>query len=78
MTADGSPVKIRGINKIGLERHEVPKGRIRGLREAYRILFRRDLGVEDAILAMGNELDDGPELQRLIAFVRSSERGLSR
>ena len=78
MTADGNPLAIRGINKIGLERHNVSPESIRALKEAYRFLYRRKLGVKDMLEEMHTKLPETPELQHLETFLTSTQRGLTR
>jgi UDP-N-acetylglucosamine acyltransferase len=78
MMADGNPVGVRGLNRVGLERRDIPAERQRHLKEAYRILYRRDLPVRDALSAIRRELPGGPELDHLVAFVEASERGITR
>lgn len=78
MTADGNPLAIRGINKIGLERRGADTETIRALKEAYRLLYRRKLGVKDMIAEMKASLPDSPELSHLEQFLSTSERGITR
>ena len=78
MTADGNPLAIRGINKIGLERHNVPPESIRAVKEAYRMLYRRKLGVKAFIEEMHASLPETPELRHLESFVTGTQRGLTR
>lgn len=78
MTADGNPLAIRGINKIGLERRGIPADTVRALKEVYRLIYRRKLGVKDAIEEMKASLPDLPELAHLESFLLTSERGISR
>ena len=76
MIADGNPARVRGINKVGLERHGHGADSIRSLKEAYRFLYRADLNVAQAVEQMRAQLTDSPELEHLIAFVTQSERGI--
>lgn len=78
MTADGNPLAIRGINKIGLERHGVSKEVVRSLRDAYRLLYRQKLGAKDMVEESRSTLPSSPELTALEEFVLSSERGITR
>ena len=48
------------------------------LRQAYKILFREGLTVSNALARIEQELPKSPELMHLIAFVRTSERGISK
>jgi UDP-N-acetylglucosamine acyltransferase len=78
MTADGNPLTIRGINKIGLERHGVSKEVIKSLREAYRYLYRKQMGAKEMVEASRESLARSPELEALENFILHSERGITR
>ncbi|HET6761122.1 MAG TPA: acyl-ACP--UDP-N-acetylglucosamine O-acyltransferase, partial [Gemmatimonadaceae bacterium] len=43
LKAVGNPVKLYGLNTIGLQRSGMDEGTIRELKRAYRLLFRSDL-----------------------------------
>jgi UDP-N-acetylglucosamine acyltransferase len=76
MIADGNPARVRGINKVGLERHGHGPESLRALKEAYRLLYRSNLNVAQAIEQMREELPDGPEIEHVITFVSASARGI--
>lgn len=78
MIADGNPAKIRGLNKVGLDRHGIPAETQKVLKEAYRILFRSDLGLQDALASLGSSLPDLPEIRGLLEFLQKSSRGILR
>jgi UDP-N-acetylglucosamine acyltransferase len=78
MLADGNPARTRGINKIGLERNSVAPEAQSALRRSYKILFREGLTISNALTRIEAEIPAYPEIQHLIAFVRASERGLSK
>ncbi|MGA0333253.1 MAG: acyl-ACP--UDP-N-acetylglucosamine O-acyltransferase [Kiritimatiellia bacterium] len=78
MTADGNPLLVRGINKIGLERHGIPKENIRALLEAYRLLYRKKLGAREMVALSRETLPRLPELIHLEEFVENSQRGITR
>jgi UDP-N-acetylglucosamine acyltransferase len=46
------------------------------LKRAYRLLFRSDLNITQAIERAQNELEPLAEVQELIRFVEASERGV--
>ncbi len=75
--ADGNPAQIRGINAVGLERNGFSAEDVRGIKEAYRILYRGKLTQKEALdqldLAFGKESVVG----RLADFVRESVRGIT-
>jgi len=78
MLADGAPAEIRTINKIGLERHGLSEEVQSALRQAYKILFREGLTISNALAKVEQEVAQLPEVQYLVQFVRSSERGMTR
>jgi acyl-[acyl-carrier-protein]--UDP-N-acetylglucosamine O-acyltransferase len=78
MLADGNPAETRTINKIGLERHGISEEAITALRQAYKILFREGLTISNAIVKIESDLPRLPEIQYLVEFVRTSERGISK
>jgi UDP-N-acetylglucosamine acyltransferase len=78
MLADGNPAEVRTINKVGLERNNVPEEVQAALRQAYKILFREGLTVSNAVARIEKELPPSPELNHLLQFVKTSERGISK
>jgi UDP-N-acetylglucosamine acyltransferase len=78
MIADGNPAKIRGLNKVGLDRHGISPEAQKALKEAYRILFRSDWGLHEALQTINDSLPDLPEILRLKEFLQSSSRGILR
>src|SRR5213592_2588876 len=75
MLADGNPAETRTINKVGLDRNEVPEEVQGVLKQAYKILFREGLTISNALAKIEADLPPSPELQHLVQFVRASERG---
>lgn len=78
MMADGNPLEVRGLNRIGLDRREVPAERQKHLKQAYRLIYRRDLSARDAVSIIRDDLPEGPEINHLAKFVETSERGITR
>ncbi len=78
MLADGNPAETRTINKVGLTRNGVSEETQAVLRQAYKLLFREGLTISNALLRIEKELPPSPELEHLVRFVRSSERGISK
>ena len=76
LKAVGSPVKLYGLNSVGLQRNGMDEATILELKRAYRLLFRSDLNITQAIERAQNELEPLPEVQELIRFVEASERGV--
>ena len=76
LKAVGNPVKLYGLNTIGLQRSGMEDATILELKRAYRLLFRSDLNLTQAIERAQNDLEPLPEVQELIRFVEGSERGV--
>ena len=77
-TAQGDRAELVGINSIGLARHGFSEDQIGRVKEAYRILFRSKLPLEEAVERLRTELGDQSEIQTLLAFITTSQRGLTR
>ena len=76
LKAVGNPVKLYGLNTIGLQRSGMDENTIRELKRAYRLLFRSDLNVTQAIERAHTELEPLPEVKELVGFVEASVRGV--
>ncbi len=76
--ADGNPAEVRGINKIGMERNGFEASNIRAVRDAYKILYRKNLSLKEALSQIRSTLETTPELEHLIAFCENSPRGITR
>jgi UDP-N-acetylglucosamine acyltransferase len=76
LKAVGNPVKLYGLNTVGLQRSGMEESTIRELKRAYRLLFRSDLNVTQAIERAQDEIEPLPEVRELIQFVEASERGV--
>jgi UDP-N-acetylglucosamine acyltransferase len=78
MLVDGNPAETRTVNKVGLERNGVSEDAQAALRQGFKILFREGLTIPNAVARIENELPKLPEIQHLLEFVRTSERGISK
>ncbi len=70
--------KIYGINTLGLERKGIPKESIEELKLAYRILFRSQLNMSDALARLRETGWKSPEVGILVEFIETSKRGVMR
>lgn len=77
LKAAGNPVRLYGLNSVGLQRADMDPAIIRELKRAYRIFFRSDLIVSRAIERAREELEPFPEVEHFLSFVSKSERGLA-
>lgn len=65
-----------GVNSIGLERHGFSPERIEAIEKAYRFLLRSKLNTSQALEKMRGTLSASEDVQLLIHFIESAERGL--
>jgi UDP-N-acetylglucosamine acyltransferase len=70
-------VAPRGLNVVGLRRAGFQASEVKELKQAYRLLYRSNLKLEEALQRMESDLG-GPHVSHLIEFIRSSKRGIAR
>ncbi|WP_408955157.1 acyl-ACP--UDP-N-acetylglucosamine O-acyltransferase [Natroniella sp. ANB-PHB2] len=75
---DGHPASVSGINVVGLRRNEVEPGLRRKIKRAYKILYRSNLNMSQAIEKMDQELDSSPMVEHFLRFLRNAQRGICR
>lgn len=78
MVAGGHAAAPHGINTEGLKRRGFSPELLRALREAYKIVYRSNLTVEQALLQLRPLGQTHPEVQELIRFLETSTRGIIR
>lgn len=76
MLADGSPVGIHGINSVRLQRLNASTETVSLIKKAFKIIYRDGLSTRQALERLRAELQMVPELERLIKFIETSERGI--
>jgi UDP-N-acetylglucosamine acyltransferase len=72
------PVRIADINKIGLERHGFSEKRRRDIKRAYKILFRENRTLDDALAMLEKDFPGNPDIALVLSFVKDGSRGLMR
>lgn len=75
MLANGRPAKVYDVNVRGLRRAGIVAKVRSELREAYKLLYRSDLNVSQALQVIEEEIERSPELDHLLEFIRSSRNG---
>ena len=78
MIAHGDPIEVRGFNRVGMESRGCSDAARKAIKEAYRILYRAEEPLQEAITRLEKELEPIDELNELIAFCRSAEKGIVR
>ncbi len=76
--SDGHPLKIYGLNTVGLERAGISQRSRTRLKKAFKLLFNSGLSVSHALKRIKSEVPNCPEVAHLMEFVSTSERGISR
>jgi UDP-N-acetylglucosamine acyltransferase len=74
--AVGNPMELYGLNSVGLQRAGFGGETIAALKRAYRLFFNSDLNLSQALERARSDLPPFPEVERFLAFVESSERGV--
>lgn len=78
MIADGNPAEVRSYNKVGLERRGFDEKTQQAVKDAYRLIYRSQLNVQQAIERIRAEVEPVPAVEQLVTFVTSSTRGIIR
>lgn len=76
--ASGNLVKLYGLNLVGLRRRNFAPETIEALKEAYRLVFRSGLRLQQAIQQARQDVPNLPEVLAFLAFLERSERGVCR
>ena len=74
----GERATLRGINVVGLRRRGFPQEVRREIKQAFHLLFQSRLRLPEAIAKVREAGAKSAEVQRLLAFMEASERGVSR
>ena len=74
--AVGNPMELYGLNSLGLQRAGFSGETVAALKRAYRLFFNSDLNLSQAMERARTDLPAFPEVERFLAFVESSERGV--
>lgn len=77
-SAAGFRTKLYGLNIVGLKRHNFSHEAIQRLKKAYRLLFKSNLLLEEAVRHVEQEVGDDENVRHLVAFLKDSKRGICR
>lgn len=75
--ASGDPLRLFGLNSVGLQRRGFTHTERTTLRRAYRMLFQSKSNLRDAVQSVRSELGGDAHVDALLAFIESSERGVT-
>ncbi len=74
--AQGNYATVRATNKIGLERSGFSENAILNINRAVRILTKGGSTIDESLSRIGDECDKIPEIEYLVSFIKSSDRGI--
>ncbi len=75
--AGGYPLKINGLNRVGLSRRGFEKEAIQILQKAFKILFSSNLNRSQAVERIKAELEQTDEIKLILDFIKNSTRGMT-
>ena len=78
MIVSGRPATVRSVNTIGLERRGFDKESIAEIREAFKILYKRNYSLQEAIDQIRVLSENCAPLTTLVASLESSKKGIHR
>jgi UDP-N-acetylglucosamine acyltransferase len=74
----GNPAVPHGVNAEGLRRRGFSDESIRHIREAYRVLYRSDLKLAEALTRLAPLAEERAEIRSFVEFIQGSTRSLVR
>ena len=74
----GNPAAPHAVNSEGLKRRGFTEEQIRHIRDAYRIVYRSDLKLAEALARLAPQADGRPEIRAFVDFIHASTRSLAR
>ena len=72
----GNRAKLVGLNLVGLKRQGFSDTALHSLKRAYELLFLSEYNLKEAMARVREEFPLVPEVQDLLRFIETSERGL--
>jgi UDP-N-acetylglucosamine acyltransferase len=75
--AAGNPLKLYGLNSVGLQRRGFTEETRLTLKRAYRMVFSSSLNISAALKQAKAELDATAEVQHFLSFIEASQRGVT-
>ncbi len=78
VTVAGEKASVKGINSEGLKRRGYTGEQISQVRRAYKAIYRESLPLDQAIKRLIEMASESPEIQPMVDFLNSAERGIIR
>ncbi len=77
-TVAGARAELAGLNTVGMQRAGMTDEQVGRVKQAYKVVFRSNLGLAEALAQIDQELGAHPEIAHFIRFIRGSQRGITR
>ncbi len=74
----GNPAKARGLNVEGLKRNGFSGAAQKALRDAYKIIYRSNYKLDEALSILRSKVEGHDELAILVSFIEKQTRGIVR
>jgi UDP-N-acetylglucosamine acyltransferase len=68
---------VVGVNVVGMRRAGIPGSRIDAVRKAFQLIYRSGDTLPVSLAKIEVELASAPEVAEMVAFIRSSSRGIT-
>lgn len=72
----GNHAKCYGMNKVGMRRRGYDKKTLDALNHAFHLLLASKLNTSQALERIKSEISDSPEVDLLVEFIETSQRGV--
>ncbi|MBD3333352.1 acyl-ACP--UDP-N-acetylglucosamine O-acyltransferase [candidate division GN15 bacterium] len=76
--AGGYPLRIAGLNAVGLKRRGFERDTLKALQKAFKLLFFSGLNTTQAVDRIKDEMEIIPEVKVILDFIEASDRGLQK
>ncbi len=73
--ASGEPLRFGGLNAVGLRRRGFPAEVRAQIKKAYKLIYRSEHNLSQAVAAVKEELEPTPEIQTILTFIEQGTRG---
>ena len=74
----GTPPAVRAVNTVGLERRGFDASAIKSIREAFKVIYKRGLSLQEAQQQLAIMAQDNPPLSVLLDSIVGSAKGIHR
>jgi UDP-N-acetylglucosamine acyltransferase len=78
LMVSGARAEVVGINVVGLQRAGFSEEQVGRVKEAYRIVFRSKLSLQEALEQVRSDMGQHPEIAHWVRFIEGAERGILR